>query len=260
MSVEAQFDGVQLNDLHKWTMSGSSSPLQFAFPRCIGGLIKPSKAVSRKITLTSQRFPPGGPTKTAIEALQHDLNECLIEKQNGTLVVNGVSYTDVTPLGVSQNTLSLTDYMEYSLTFELSKDQSPFQPALKDGRVRDAFFIGYPDAPPQCGFPIFDNYEVGLGVEYGLFQFQRIPEEYGREKRPVGGIETIPLECWMVEQTENNFQKYMADYLLGPLGKQGTLNLHGLIFENAILTKVSSTEQVGASLKYTLEFQVTLAC
>ena len=260
LTISATFDGVQLNDLEKWTFSGSSSPQTFLLPRCVGALLRPSKDVTRQITLVSQRFPPGSPLKTAIETLQHDLNECLIEKQTATLVVNGVGYSDATPISVTQNVLSVTDYMTYSIVFELSKDQLPFEPALKDGRVRDAFFFGYEDAPPSCGFPLFDNFEAAINVSYSLNQQQRSIGEYGRLKYPIGGIETISLDCWMVEQTQNNFQKYMADYLFGPMGKIGTLNLNGNIFNFAILINMSCSSTVGSSLTYKLTFQTSLQC
>jgi hypothetical protein len=256
----AVFNGIPINDLERWSFNGSSAPQVFLFPRCIGALLRPSKTVTRQIVLTSQRFPPGSLMKTAMEGLQHDLNECLISQQNATLTVDGVTYTDVTPVSISQDSLSTNDHLSYSITFDLSKDQTPFEPELVDGRVRDGFFIGYEDAPPTCGFPIFDNYEAAISVSYALNQKLRIAEEYGREKAPIGGVETIVLNCWMVEQTSNVFQKYIADYLFGPLGKIGTLNLNGLVFDNAILTSVTSETQKGAALKYTLTFETSLQC
>ena len=118
----------------------------------------------------------------------------------------------------------------------------------------------YEDEQPDCGFPIFYNFEAAYNITYGQETKERDIGDYGVERKPVGGVESISLECWMVEQTTMAFQQYMADYLLGPLGKQGTLNLNGNITENAILTSISSDEQIGASLRYVLEFQATLAC
>ncbi len=259
--ISAVFNGIKLNDLDKWSFRGNSSPQVYTFPRCVGALLRPSKDVGRQIILTSQRFPPDDPRKTDIERLQHELNECIIQQLTATLTVDGIAYTDATPIGVSQDILSTTEWMSYSLIFELSKDQVPFESTtLKDGRVRDGFFIGYEDAPPTCGFPIFDNWEAAINVAYEIFQKLRISEEYGTAKKPNAGYEVIALECWMVGQTEADFQMYIADYLFGPLGKIGTLNLNGLIFENAILVGVDSTPTKGASLTYKLTFNTTLQC
>jgi hypothetical protein len=259
MSLSAIFDGRKIDDMNRWIFSGSSSPNVFQFPRCTGALLKPSGTVTRTITLESKRFPLDV-NKTQIETFQHNLNELLIAQQNGTLIVDGISYTNVTPRSITQNIISNNEYFTYSINFELSKDQSPFRPALKSGVIRLGRFLGYPGAPATNGFPIFDNYEAGLNVQYGETRKQREVGDYGHERTPAGGVEVINLDCWMVDQETQDFQRYMADWLLDPLGKQGTLNLNGLTFTDAILVGVNCEQQVGASLKYTLEFNATLAC
>jgi len=259
MSISTTFDGYKLDDMQKWTVNGSSSPQAFNFPLVTGTLLKPSKNVTRNISLVSRRFPANA-SKTTIETWQHNLAELLIERQSGTLTVDGVQYTNATPISVTQNIIPNNAYFEYTLIFELSKDQSPFRPSLASGVVRAGKFTDYPGTPPINGFPIFDNYEAGISVAYGSTVQQREVGDYGVDRTPAAGVEVINLTCWMVDQTTQNFQKYMADWMLDPLGKQGTLNLNGLIFYNTIMTNVSCEQQVGSSLKYNLQFNTTLAC
>jgi len=261
-AISATFDGVAINDLEKWTLQGSSSAATFLFPRTSGALLKPSNSVNRTITLTSQHFPPNATTKSQIHVLQRELNRFLIAKQNATLVVDNVAYPNATPLSVSQDVLATTEYMTYSIVFSLDFEQPTFEPTtFVDGRVRYGAFKNYETGVlPVCGFPIFDNYELGLSVTYDLDTAEWIPGNFGRGNTPVGGVNQIGLECWMVGQTNENMQKYIADWILGPLGKQGDLDLDGEVYENAILVSVTNQQAVGSSMKYSLQFQSSLTC
>lgn len=256
MSVHAFFDGVKINDLVKFTFSGSSSPLVLNMPRGIGTLLKPSGSVSRTITLTSQRFVSNN--KTEIETLQHDLNELLIMKGKKTLVVDGVAYPNAVSHGTEQDILYTNEYMSYSLKFELDKDQPLFGPALVDGRIRDGSFSAY--GGTRSSFPIFDSYEAGISAQYNFNQKPKTITATSTVKYPTQGYEAIRLDCWMVGQLTNDFQRYMSDYLMDPLGKRGVLNLNGLVFQNAILVSVNSSPPISSTMKYTLEFHATLAC
>jgi len=256
MSVNASFDGVQITDLANWTFSGSSSPIAIMFPNCTGALLKPSGRKNAILNLVSNRFV--ATDKTTIEQYQHDLNECLIFHGNSTLVVNGIVYTNVTPLSVSQNILTTNEYMSYTISFQLDQYQAMFKPTINDGRVRNALFTAYGGECTE--FPVFDNFEAGMNVAYDVRDYPRVPYAPDIRRVPVHGVEVISLECWMVDQTANTFQMYMSDWLKDPLGKQGTLNLNGNVYNNAILTNVNSSIHVSRSMTYNLEFTATLAC
>ena len=258
MSVYASYDGIPINALVNFTFSGSSSPMMFNFPNCTGTLLKPSGRKEVTITLLSQLFPIK--SKTEIEACQHELNEFLILKGNKTLVVDSIAYTNVTPLSVQQNVLTTKEYVSYSITFQLDYLQALFKPTINDGRVRSAIFSGYDPDNLACEFPVFDNFEAAMNVTYGQRVYPRVPYDTDIRRVAVQGLESINLDCWMVNQTSRVFQMYMSDFCTGPLGRIGTLNLNGNIYENAILVGVNSNVNIAQTLTYNLQFHATLAC
>jgi hypothetical protein len=262
MALSSTFGGIKLNDLAQWNFSGSGGVTIVTFPRAIGALVKPSQEVTRTITLTSVRFPIF--TKTQIEWAMHCLNEKLIDIGKATLTVDGVQYTNAVPTGTSFNIIPCNEYFTYSLNFSLNYLQDPFRAEINEATVRPGYFSEYRGlADPlylTCGFPIFANYEAGVDVSYATESTPRSSNVYGVTQYTVGGVENIKLECWIVADENQNFQRYIADWILDPLGRQGTLNLNGNVWNNAILTGVGSDIKIGESIKYNLEFQTTLAC
>lgn len=262
MALSSTFGGIKLNDLAQWNFNGTGGVTVLTLPRAIGALVKPNQEVSRTITLTSARFPLF--TKTQIEGAMHCLNEKLIDIGIATLTVDGVQYTNAIARGTSFNIIPCNEYFTYSLNFELSYLQVPFRSDINESKVRDGVFSGYRSVSDplylSCGFPIFANYEAGVDVDYVSEKEPRVSGKYGVTEYVVGGVEQIKLECWIVADDNQNFQKYVADWMLDPLGRQGTLNLNGNIWDNAVFVSIESDIKVGRSLKYKLGFQATLAC
>jgi len=254
MSLHATYDGDQLNDLESWSLRASSSPLVHNFPFAIGALVRPSGNVSRAITLRSIRLPPSK-TKTQIEALYLAFGE-LLANGKADLTVEGVTYKDAIPLSLEPENVVSNEYMRYSLTFAISKNQEVFQPPLATGRARIGRFYGY--GGKNTSFPIFDNFEMVPKHTYAKMTSPRVIGEYGQTIDSYGGTRTLNLSCWAVGQTAMNFQKYMADWCIDPIGRMGTLDLNGNVIENCIMTNFNSQTKIGASMQYSVNFQTSV--
>lgn len=252
MSINATFGGAQLNDLEHWTLSASSSPIVHNFPFAIGALVRPSGNVRRTITLNSVRLPPSK-TKTQIEALYLALGELLADGV-ADLVVEGVTYKNAYPISLAPENVVHNQYMRYQLVFGISKDQGVFRPAVKTGNGRTARFYGYGGA--NSSFPIFDNFEMVPAVQYAQFINERVYGEYGQKQIQYGGVRNIQLACWLVGENDSSIMhQYMADWCIDPIGRMGYLDLNGNVIENCIMTDFNSQPHVGASIRYSVNFQ-----
>jgi len=253
----------EISEITKVTFSGSSSPVTKTMPKCKGALLKPSNKAERNISLYCY-FGLAEKTKTQIEELHHDLNEELAARANQNLSVNGNIYEGVVARSTQFDIKALNEFFDYTITFGLHHSQGFSQtPGLKFPQTRSGWFrYQYGDADQELSefrFHILHNYEVGIPCNYTIKEKTRVLREFGR------------LNCWLVNTPTKDIESYFFNYIagVGPLGKQGTLNLNGNEFKKAIMTGFSQSDiksnsnadgTGGSNVYYDIEFQVSLQC
>jgi len=264
MSVpNVTYDGVEIGQSGRLSFSGSSSPSVQDFPKTVGSLIKEASESSRIINVHTF-FTLANQTKTELEDLQHQLHELLANIKKADLVINGNIYQDVVPTSNSFELLTHNEYIEYIINFELDFDQGFFNSQINGNKLRRGIF-SYTDQNEvgdniNVEFQILNNFEAAHSVSYDLKSDIRKIRSFGAEKNLSGGVETINLDCFLIEDKIRHMENYLSNYLLGPLGRKGTLDLNGNEYEEAILIGVTSDQAVGSSKKYKLTFIVSLKC
>jgi hypothetical protein len=264
------YNGKKLSDEGKATFNGSSSPIVQTVPRCIGAFINPINNATRELTVdcwwAGGSLESGGVpfNKTQLEALHNDLNEDLALGQTGTLVMHGNTYLDVVPTGNTIPVVDNTGRLEFSVTFELDARQGFFNSQIHGYQTRNASF-NYNvrdgnDVESNFTFQILHNFESGNSVQYETKEFPREQYVTTNDKELSGGVETVTVDCWLADSNVQEMDSYLANYLFGPLGAQGTLNLNGNIYQLAVLTGVSNQPHVTSSCLYSLSFLVSLKC
>ena len=154
--------------------------------------------------------------------------------------------------------------MEYLTSFELDFNQGFFNSLINGNTLRRGIFsyVGQNEVGDNINveFQILNNFEAAHSASYDLKSDIRKIRAFGAEKNLSGGIETINLDCFLVEDEIRHIENYLANYLLGPLGRKGTLDLNGNEYEETILIDVSTEQAVGSSEQYKLTFITSLKC
>lgn len=259
------FDGEEIAQEGRIKVSGSSSPTAFSFPRTIGALLKPQDDAQRYISIETFFAGFDNISKARIELLHHELHELFGARKKGTLIVNNNIYTNVIVTDNTFDVLTFNTHMTYTPQFELDFKQGFLNTPVNGQQLRAATF-NYKRNNIDTGivdnfiFPILNTFESGNSVDFIHKRSTRVPFENGTDRELAGGIERIHIQAAVNDDSIPNMEAYMVNYLLGPLGKQGTLALAGNVFEDAILSNVTSEVAIGSLLKYNLEFMVSLRC
>jgi hypothetical protein len=264
------YNGKKLADEGKAVFSGSSSPIVRYVPRCIGAFINPINDATRELTVNcwwaSGGLESGGVpfNKTQVEALHNALNEDLALGQTGTLIMHENTYVSVVPKSTSLPVIDKENRLTFSVVFELDSRQGFFDSQIHGDRVRNGSFNYVVqdgnEVESSFNFPILHNWESANSAEYITKKFPRQQYIPTADQVLSGGVETISVECWLAESNVKDIDSYLANYLIGPLGAQGTLNLDGNIYPLSVMTGVTNQEHIVGSCVYTLTFLSSLKC
>lgn len=271
--MSAKFAGTTISHITRVQFRGSSSPIVRGVPRAWGVILLPCDKSDRSIELSCS-FHITDMTKTEVESFQHNLCEFLAANSGEDLVVNGNIYKSVIPLSVDFVNMPQNEYFKYKISFQLDENQNFLNSSIDNTQVRSGYFqYRYWDAEQkesEFTFKVLHNWEASFSTDYDIREKGRGANQRWVPKELNGGIETVELACWVVREKCETIESYLHNYIcgVGPLGKQGLLNLNGNIFENAIMVSLSQEESkggcngdnLGKSTLYTVEFQVSLQC
>lgn len=269
----AYFDGHLISHITRVTLSGDSGPLVDILPRAKGGLVRPSGQVDRKISLRCS-FHCSGKTKTEMEGFQHDLNEQVALSDKSTLIVNGNTYEDVYLTNVNFNNVVNNEYLDYTIEAMLPHVGYFRDAQVNTAQVRQCYFeYMYRRSSTDEGsfqFQFYNNFEMSSSVSFEDLKRPRTIFANGVLMKPVGGIEEVTLNCFLLKTPTKEIESYFYNMIcgFGPLGKQGTLYLNGNEYRFAILRNVSHDDIIsnsdadgGASMvRYTVTFTVSVQC
>lgn len=257
--MEVLFANNKIAEIGKVSFSGSGNAIVRTLPQTMGSLINPSLNPSRNMSVSCQSFLQNK-TKDQMERIQYEMNSmissCTLLNKN--LTVNDNTYTNVSVVGNSFDIITNNSYFTFKLDAELDYEQPFFNSLISNQQVRTGFFeYGWVDAANiqhTTTFPILNNFEVAPSISFEQNKKFRNRLADGRETTYIGGFHKINLQCWVAGCPVKDMESYAANALIGPLGRQGTLNVSGRTFEDAILNGFSSSEHNASTMQYTMEF------
>jgi len=258
------FNGQKIAQIGKAVFSGSATPIQQGLPRTIGVALFPSSGPSRQISVNCF-LSIANKSKSQLERLQVNLHDHLANCLSGvgTLIVNDNVYPEAAPVSNNFDIMPEDDYLTFTVTFNLKHDMGYITSSgIHSSQARSGSFVfEFADqslVTQVTEFPILHNYEVGASVSYTLNQKPRALGRYGKDTLYEGGSQILSLQCWAVNDTVKNLESYLANYLIGPLGKRGDLNISGKTYERAVMTSVSNQPHISGTVQYNIKFLTTL--
>lgn len=253
-STTALWNGTVISTISKVTFSGSSSPVVSGLARCIGKLVRPSGDASRTLVLQC-RYNFSNLTKATVELTQYNLGVFMSKTPNGTLLVHGNTYTNLTVKSISFEEIIHNEYMKYTIEFELS----PYSRALQsdilvtdsgNGARSATFNYTYGDINQSLSsyeFLFLHNVDLTVNTSFDTQESERAVRSEGGYKRISGGLSEMKLTGWVVDTSVKNIDSYFYNIncSVGPLGKKGTLVLGGNTYENVLMTGCGTVETTG---------------
>jgi hypothetical protein len=260
--MEVLYAGRRIAEIGKVSFNGSGNAILRTLPQTFGTLINPSLNQKRNISVNCDFFLQNH-TKTQMEQIQYRMHElfssCTLP--NSDLTVNDNTYTNVSIQGNSFEPNTNKTFMRFTLTAEMDHQQPFFDSQIPNTSIRpgsfEYTFLDSSNNIKTTTFPILNNYEVGAGIGFTQTRKPRNIFEDGQTVDHTAGFHSIKLQCWISGCKVKDMESYIANALIGPLGRQGTLTLSGRTFEHAILNSVSSSEHVAGNMNYTMEFIAT---
>lgn len=258
------YNGQKIAQIGKAVFTGSSSPIVKNLPRTIGVAIFPTDSPNRKISVNCY-LSIANTNKNALERLQTDLHNHLSSCLTGigNLIVNENTYPNASPITNNFEIITNNEYLTFTVDFDLKFDMGYFtNNTIHTAQTREGQFqFDFTDVSLNSNidnFLILHNYEVGSAVNFQLNTKPRRLGRYGKVTRYEGGVQSLSLDCFLVGENVRNMESYIANYLIGPLGKRGDLTISGKTYENCILTEVSNQPFIQSSMIYKIKFMTTL--
>lgn len=260
--MEVLYSNRRIGEIGKLSFNGRGNAILRTLPQTMGTLINPSLNPDRSFSLTCQMFLQNK-SKNQMEQIQYRMNNlfssCTLPTRN--LSVNDNIYTNVNIVSNSFDIINNNTYITFKLEGQLDHKQPFLDSEISNKQVRAGFFeykwVDAANIQHTTQFPILSNYEAAPSISFAQNKKPRNHLADGQVTSFNGGFQSIKLQCWISGCLVKDMESYAANALIGPLGRQGTLNLSGRVFEDAILNSFSSSNHNASNMQYNMEFIAT---
>jgi len=270
--IKADSTEIQLGHDGYGIWRGSSNANITIYPRTIGGIIKPSYAIEKNLTLNAYMIPPSDTTRTRVEYFFHQLNE-EIGAAEGSIRISGNTYEHVYTSGINPDFYITKDFIRYTIDFIVGNQDTNGEYAQKSvpdlydlGRGRKLKFTTKMLDETERTFEFWHNVDNVRALEVDV-----AVQESGKDGKTgkiirAGGFERISCQCWFTtfaENTRQTIEAYLFNMINGPLGQIGTFVVDAPgenTYNNCFLEGVSMGEELFRGARYELTFLTPLQC
>ena len=261
--MEVLYANRKIAEVGAMSFSGSGNPIIRTLPQTMGSLINPSLNQTRSFSAQCLMFLKNH-TKNQMEQISFRMNQlfssCTIT--NRDLFINDNLYENISIVGNSFTPIAHNERLQFTLNGTLAHNM-PFLDSeisantqTRHGRFVyewvDAAFVSR-----TTEYPIINNYEAAPSINFVQHKKPRNFLSDGQETSFINGFQSITIQCWIAGCPVTDIESYLANALVGPLGRQGTLEISGATYDFAVLNNVSTTFHKAGTATYTMEFIVS---